>query len=165
VQEKYLTLVKAVCFLRQYHKDVRRMEETGEEYIEVDLIDIEIARHLMDTVWKGQSPLTDTTEAALTEIKDLVIEKSASRSVRGRYNLHQKELGSYLGLRDSKVRAAIEELMSARYIELVSGTNGKTMEYRLVSGKRLDLVKPCETASQGQKNTTFGKSKRYENAR
>ncbi len=166
VQEKYLTLVKAVCFLRQYHKDVRRMEETGEEYIEVDLIDIEIARHLMDTVWKGQSPLTDTTEAALTEIKDLVIEKSGiEKRPEGDITFTRKELGSYLGLRDSKVRAAIEELMSARYIELVSGTNGKTMEYRLVSGKRLDLVKPCETASQGQKNTTFGKSKRYENAR
>ena len=61
----------------------------------------------------------------------------------------RKELSTFCHLSDSRIRTIIDELSEARHIELVAGSNGKTMQYRLTED--VDLVKPCETTSARSK--------------
>jgi hypothetical protein len=65
-----------------------------------------------------------------------------------------KEFAAFSHLSDYKARAVIDELMEARRIELVSGTNGTTMQYRMADPRtavRPDLLKPFENQSKRSK--------------
>ena len=48
--EHFTSAIKSVALLRQFQKQKRRDEETGQEFIEADQIDYEIAYRLMQTV-------------------------------------------------------------------------------------------------------------------
>jgi len=154
VQPKYLSLIQTICLLRQFHKEVKRVEDTQDEYIEVDRFDIEIANHLMATILKYRHPLSQEAEKALKDIEELTVEKAGIYSESkegGAFTI--KELATFSHLTDYKVRVVIEELQSG-YIELVAGSNGKAMQYRL-SKKSVDpkpeLLKPFEGVSKGLK--------------
>jgi len=150
-QEKYRSLVKAICLLRQYQKDRKRFEETGEEYIEVDLIDIEIADHLMKDVVRMNTRLRDETIKVLKEIEDLL-------GAKGKDVFTRKELGTYAGLTGDVARSVLNELIKAGIVEVASGCNGKTMEYKLTKHDSGDLVNLVNSKSQGQKCVSNGKS-------
>jgi hypothetical protein len=151
-ESKYRSLVKAICLLRQYQKDRKRFEETGEEYIEVDLIDIEIADQLMKDVIRMNASLRDETVRALKEIEDLV-------ATKGKDVFTRKELGTYAGLTENVARGVINELIEAGIVEIASGCNGKTIEYRLAKRDTADLVNLVNPKSQGQKDVSSGKTK------
>ena len=140
-QPRYLSLIKAVCLLRQCHKEVRRFETTGEEYIEVDSIDIEIANNLMKTVIRMNCELREEALQVLKDIGELIAEKASVHNIsKEGATFTRKELMAFSSLTDNEVRAVLKELIEAKYVEIVSGSNGKTLEYRL----KLDLVEPCE---------------------
>ena len=121
-QSKYRSLVKAICLLRQYQKERKRFEETGEEYIEIDLIDIEIADYLMKDVVRMNASLRDEAVQALKEIEGLV-------ATKGKDVFTRKELGTYAGLTENAARGVINELIEAGILGVASGCNGKTIEY------------------------------------
>ena len=139
IQPKYLNLIKAVCLLRQYQKDVKRFEETGIEYIEVDSLDIEIADYLMKEVLKNRSPLRDEASTVLKAVYELISEKVTISTIpREDVTFTRKELIAFTGLKQSTVRSVLDELIEDGYIELVSGVNGTIMQYRLI--KDIDPV-------------------------
>ncbi|MBI4388148.1 MAG: hypothetical protein HY582_03810 [Candidatus Omnitrophica bacterium] len=146
-QPKYLSLIKAICLLRQFHKEVRRVDDSQDEYIEVDLIDIEIANRLMAGLLKSRRPLSEEAAKALKDLEEYVGEKAGAHNVsKEGVSFTVKELTHFSYLTDYKARAVIEELVESGYAELLSGANGKTMEYRLSSGQRLtpELLRPFE---------------------
>ena len=129
--------------MRQYQKEVKKIEETGVEYVEVDLIDIEIANHLMNEIMKNRYPLREDTSLALKAINELVDEKvNINNTLKADVMFTRKELSAFSHLSDNVIRTVLDELVEAKYVEVVAGSKGKTMLYRIA--KDIDLVKPCE---------------------
>lgn len=140
-QPRYLSLIKAVCLLRQYHKEVKRFQETEAEYIEVDSLDIEIANNLMKAVVRMNCQLRSETLEILRGIEEFIREKAAAHKIsKEGATFTRKDLMAFSHITDNEVRGVLKELVEAKYVELIAGSNGKTMEYRL----KLDLVEPCE---------------------
>jgi hypothetical protein len=129
------------------------MEESGEEYIEVDLFDIEIANRLMDTVLKAYHLLSKEAQKALKEIEDLLAEKAGIHKTKIEdVSFTIKELASFSHLSDYKSRILVEELEDAGYIGLLDGANGKLMQYRLLRmeiGPKIELLRPFDACSKG----------------
>ncbi len=153
VQPKYLSLIQAVCLLRQYHKEVCRMEDSGDEYIEVDFFDIEIANRVMSAVVKAARPLSKDADQALKDTVELLSEKTGVVcGEKGALSFTVKELAAFSRLTDYKARTVIEELEKAGYLEHLAGSNGKTMQYCLSKkelGVDFELLKPFELKSKG----------------
>mgnify|MGYP001617600118 CR=1 FL=1 len=155
IQPKYLTLTKTICLVRQSHKEVKRFEDTGEEFIEIDLTDIEIANGLMAQLLKGARSLSEDAEKAVKDIEELIAEKAGALNVlKCDAVFTVKELSAFSRLSDYKTRAVIEELEESGHIVLLSGSKGKMMQYRL-SKKDMELkpelLKPFEGLSKGLK--------------
>lgn len=147
LQPKYLSLIKVVCLLRQFHKEVRRVDDSQDEYIEVDLIDIEIANRLMAELLKSRRALSQEAENALKDLEEYIAEKAnAHHASQEGMSFTIKELHALSHLSDYKARAVMEELVESGYAELLSGSKGSTMQYRLSNGKCLkpDLLKPFD---------------------
>lgn len=146
LQPQYFSLIKAVCLLRQYHKDVKRFEDTGDEYVEVDPIDIEIANRLMSELIKMRYPLQDESLNALKDINELAEEKaSVHKTSKDEITFTHRELKVFSHLSAHKARVIIEELVAAGRIERVSGKNGETMKYRLTRETSPNLAAPFES--------------------
>lgn len=153
LQPKYLALIKAVCLLRQCHKEVRRVPDTEDECIEVDLFDIEIANRLFTEILKSGCALSSDAQKTLKDIEELSLEKAQATNLpKEDIAFTIKELGSFSRLTDYKARAIVDELLESGYVELVTGSNGKVMQYRL-SKKDMELkpelLKPFEGMSKG----------------
>lgn len=148
MQPKYLSLIKAVCLLRQYHKETKRIPDTEEEFIEVDLTDVEIANHIMTGILKSRRPLSKEAEDTLKDIEELVSEKAGVHNAsKESVTFTIKELAAFAHLSDYKARAVVEELVESGHAELVTGRNGKVMQYRLTGsdgGVKPELLKPFE---------------------
>ncbi len=148
MQPKYLSLIKAVCLLRQCHKEIKRMQDAEEEYIEVDPTDIEIANHVMAGILKAKRPLSDEAEHALKDLEDLTAEKAGVHNAsKEGITFTIRELSAFAHLSDYKARAVIEELVESGHAELVAGRNGKIMQYRLAGpggSVTPELLKPFE---------------------
>ncbi len=148
LQPKYLSLIDTVCLLRQFHKEPRRIEDSQDEYIEVDLIDIEIANKLMGELMKSRSPLSQQAQKALRDLEQYVAEKAAAHKIsKEGVSFIKSELQALAHLSAYRVRAVLDEFLEAGYLEVLSGSQGKTIEYRLSSGKGLkpDFVKLCDS--------------------
>ena len=148
MQPKYLSLIKAVCLLRQCHKEIKRIQDSEEEYIEVDVTDIEIANQLMAGILKSRRPLSQEAERAVKDIEELVSEKAGVHNAsKEGITFTIKELSAFAHLTDYKARAVVEELAESGHIELTAGSNGKMMQYRLAgpaSGISPELLKPFD---------------------
>jgi len=155
MQPKYLSLIRAVCYLRQCHKEIKCLQETEEEYIEVDLTDIEIANSLMAGILKTRRPLSKEAEYALKGIEELVAEKAGVHNAsKEGIAFTIRELSAFAHLSGYKARSVVEELAESGHIELVAGSNGKAMQYKLIgpsSSITPELLRPFETKSKGQK--------------
>jgi hypothetical protein len=149
IQPKYLTLTKTICLVRQNHKEVKRFEDTGEEFIEIDLIDIEIANGLMAQLLRGARSLSEEAEKTLKDIEELTTEKAGVvEGEKEALSFTVKELAAFSSLSDYKARTVIEELEKAGYLEHLAGSNGKTMQYRLSKKDtelKPELLKPFES--------------------
>ncbi|MFA5143997.1 MAG: hypothetical protein WC522_07540 [Candidatus Omnitrophota bacterium] len=148
MQPKYLSLIKAICLLRQCHKEIKRIEDSEEEYIEVDPTDIEIANDVMAGMLKSAQPLSEEAEKALRDIEDLIAEKSGVHNAsKEGIAFTIKELAAFSHLSDYRARSVTDELAESGRIELVAGSNGKTMQYSLSGPDRNvipELLKPFE---------------------
>lgn len=148
LQPKYLSLIDAVCLLRQFHKEPRRIEDSQDEYIEVDLIDIEIANKLMGELLKSRCPLSQQAQKALRNLEEYVAEKAGAHKIsKEGVSFTKSELQALSHLSTYRVRAVVDELLESGYLEVLSGSQGKTIEYRLSSGNGLkpDFVKLCDS--------------------
>ncbi len=136
LQPKYLSLIKAVCLLRQFHKEVRRVEDSQDEYIEVDLIDIEIANKLMGEILKSRHSLSEEAEKALKDLEEYMGEKArAEKASSEGVSFTIKELQAFSGLSGYMARSIIEELVESVCVERLPGPGGRAVHYRLSGGK------------------------------
>ncbi|GAA5040190.1 hypothetical protein GCM10011506_40390 [Marivirga lumbricoides] len=121
----YLAFIEAVTFYHQYQRENQYDKETGEEYIETTLEDIQEANQLMKEVLIRKSdPLNTACRKYLEWLKAwLKMEKKSTFT--------NKEVRQFLRINPSNQKRYMVQLQEYDYVEKVSGKCGKAHEYRI----------------------------------
>jgi DNA primase len=129
---KYLQLILAVAFLHQMQRPVRHDPELG-DYMEATLDDVAIANALAHQVF-GHS-LVDLSEPGrrlLKLIEDYLGRKAASPAA-DKDTFNRRELREAIHWGDTRLRVHLSELVDLEYVAPLSGRQGLTYRYRLLS--------------------------------
>ena len=157
-QPKYLTLIKAVAFLRQMQKVVKVWTADGlhRPYIEVDREDIRLANQLaheilghsldelsrpaydlltlLDTMTRGELtlPAAGTTKTAAVQPADSASDGVSSGAVtRKNDRFTRRQIREFTGWSNARVHRHLQELMELEFVLVEHGRNGVQHHYRL----------------------------------
>lgn len=132
-QPKYLSLINAICFLRQMQKEIKL--ENNIPFIEVDLEDIEIANDLAHEILGKSLDELSSPGRNLLLILDDMVDKIAGRSrdhvERTDVVFTRRDIREYAGWSNSRLHRYIKELIELEYVLVDSGRNGSKYRYRL----------------------------------
>ena len=141
--KKYLGLIRAMAFLYQYQRKIKRVDVDGETvedpakggmaYIEVTLEDIDKANRLANEVL-GQSldELARPSRALLSSIYSMVKEIAESRDVPlEEVYFTRRMIREYTGWTDWQVKTHIKQLEELEYLHVQIGAQGKRYSYAL----------------------------------
>ena len=133
--KKYLGLIRAVGYLYQYQRQVKKIEVDGRavEYIEVTLDDIERANRLAHEVL-GQSldELAPPSRTLLSSIYQMVKEHSERHKIGvSDFFFNRRMIREYTGWHDWQVREHIKQLEELEYVSVRVGSQGKQYSYML----------------------------------
>jgi hypothetical protein len=134
-QPKYLTLIKAVAFLRQMQKTQKVWSAGGVErpYIEVDRQDIALANELAGEIL-GHSldelcrPAYDLLNLLATMAKG---EKGTCAGATNPDSFTRREIREFTGWSNARVHRHLQELIELEFVLLERGRNGVQHRYRL----------------------------------
>lgn len=138
-QPKYLALIKAVAFLRQMQKKIKRHD--GREYIEVDRKDLDTAGEL--AVWlmgRNIDDLNSVSRDLLFQIDRMLedrieeIRSDGKEKVPLKNDLQftRRQIREYSGWAHTRVRRYIDQLVEMEYLVAESGRFGAAYRYRLL---------------------------------
>ncbi len=142
--ERFIDLISAVCFLRQYQKKpkVELIENEKVEYIECDIEDYKIASQIMRGILSAT--LINLPKSAFTlyeEFRSLVKNLAATQGVDPiEISLTQREIREATGLSQMFVKRNVKELSEYEYIRKSSLSRGKRGAYRLVRDEDITLI-------------------------
>lgn len=140
--ERFLDLIAAACYLRQYQKEVQK-DAKGREYIECDLEDYRIAHRIMSAI------LPSTLSSFPRSAKELYASFRACAKKRAseesldpeEVTLTQRDLREATGLSQMFVKRNLRTLCEYEYLVEVGGfQRGSRRGYRLVQDEELALV-------------------------
>lgn len=157
--QKYLTLIDAIAFLRQYQKPVKRLSiagcrlsekseseaERGEvEYIEVELADIELANRLAhEVLGRSLDELPPQTRRVLGELDAWVRARCAAEGIARRdLKFTRREVRGVTGMQDTQARVHLERLLHMEYLLAHRGQRGQSFVYELVFDGASDASHP-----------------------
>lgn len=133
--KKYLGLIRAVTFLYQYQREIKKVEVKGEsvEYINVTLDDIDKANKLANEVL-GQSldDLANPSRTLLSAIYNMVEDMAdkLDKAIEVIY-FTRRMIREYTGWTDWQIRAHIKQLEELEYLYTRIGSRGKEYAYAL----------------------------------
>lgn len=139
--QKYLNLIKAICFLHQHQRKKKTHHHHGEviDFIEVTLDDIEKANQIANQVL-GQSldDLTAPARRLLLLIHEMVEAHCKKEKLEvSEYTFSRRQIREYTKWSDWQIRTHIKELEDMEYLRSRTGSWGK--EYVYVLGYSGDL--------------------------
>jgi energy-coupling factor transporter ATP-binding protein EcfA2 len=130
--ERFLCLIEAVTFLHQFQRE-RGETEDGTPYVMANLDDYRIAYELAkDVLATTLHELSREAQDLFETVKEWVSENHPSRP--GDVIFTRRDLRTVTNLEDHRLRQSLNELVDMEYLELVSGGNGRTHQYRVASG-------------------------------
>jgi DNA primase len=134
--KKYLGLIRAIAFLRQYQKPLQTVTHQGRElnYIEADLKDIELANRLASEIL-GHSldEMAPATRRLLELIWQLVQAKMKETCQTQADTLFsRRELREYTNWGDTQLYTHLMQLVDLEYLLIRSGQNGQRHLYELI---------------------------------
>ena len=142
---KYLNLIKAVAFLSQMSRPVKRAAgKDGQtvNYVEVTRQDIEAAGKLMQEAF-GRNPddLNGVSRALLAQVERMVTERAEEmKKTEGGRDVHRsditftrREIREYTGWSHMRVLRYLKQLVDFEYITAVHGRNGIRFFYSLTN--------------------------------
>jgi len=130
-QPKYLAMIKAVAFLRQMQKPMKRTD-TGMEYIEVDHHDIEIANKLMmEILDTATSEVSRPSINLLILLDEMVKQAGKSGNSPDDITFSRRTIREFTGWTNTRLHVHLKELVSFEYLLVVAGRNGIPFQYRL----------------------------------
>jgi DNA primase len=158
-QPKYLSLIKAVAFLRQMQKPVKTWNGNGQAcaYIEADSQDIRLANelaseligHSLDELSRPGHDLLRLLE----KMHNAGSDSSAKRKNDGQSAtaFTRRDIREFTGWSQARVHRYLRELLELEYVVMESGRNGTLQTYRLLyrgegkDGKKFVLgLRPVE---------------------
>jgi DNA primase len=157
--KRFHDLIIAVCFLRQYQKQVK--EKDGYLYIECDFTDYEIARVLLlkGILSNDMDDFSSGDRRLLKAIQDMVKKKANEQSLKSHeVRFIQKDIREFSDFGHEVVKKHMRKLVEYEYLEVLSGrSSGTRFSYRLRDSKDLEqlresIIPTAEELRQNMKN-------------
>jgi DNA-binding MarR family transcriptional regulator len=142
--ERFIDLISAVCFLRQYQKEakVEIIDNEKVEYIECDIEDYKIASRIMRGILSAT--LINLPKSAFTLYEDIRDIAKKEADIQGidpeEVVFTQRDIRERTGNSQMVIKRNIKTLVDYEYIKQVTGVNGKRNTYKLHKDEGLDLV-------------------------
>lgn len=131
----YLQFIEMVTFYKQYQKEHKTDEATGEEYIETNIEDIQEANELIKEVLLRKSDsLTGATRNHLENLKKYLQEHSQTRFTNA-------EIRRNLRVKETTLRRYNNQLLSENYIKKVKNKNVKSYCYEITDTEEYTNLK------------------------
>lgn len=133
---KYLTLIRSIALLHQFQREIKAVEHEGQtiHFIEVTPMDIKIANHLAEEVFRRTvDELLPQTRKLLTMLHGWVQESCArSQVAQTDYRFTRKEVREALGWGDTQLRLHLDRLVDLEYLLAHRGRQGQRYAYELL---------------------------------
>ncbi len=131
----YLAFIEAVTFYHQYQREKQHDKDTGEEYIETTLEDIEEANKLMKEVLIRKSdPLNAACRKYLEWLKTWL-------NVSQKTNFTNKEVRQAIRINPSNQKRYMVQLQDYDYVRKVKGEKGLTHHYEVTNLEEYEKLK------------------------
>ncbi len=141
-QEKYLTLINVIAFLRQYRKEVKRAsrEDVSIEYVEVGPEDIALANELArEVLWRGWDELAPPVRGMKRELEKLYARRAGEQGIEpASVGMTRREIREATGWSDWQVRMYCQRLVEMEYLILAGNGNGRPCQYYLARPEEAD---------------------------
>lgn len=122
----YLQFIEAITFYKQYQREKQYDKETGEEYIETTIEDIEEANELITSVLLRKSDtITGACRNYLEKLKSYLIANKQTTFTNA-------EIRRNLQIKASTLRRYHLQLLEEGYTKKVKGKKGQTYYYEIV---------------------------------
>ncbi len=131
---KYLGLILAIAFLRQYQREIKTVQDNGDllQYVEVILDDIEKANTLAaEILGRTLDELAPPSRLLLKMIREMV-EARCKDSEPKNYHFNRRDIREWSRWSDSQIKRHIQQLEDLEYLYSVAGKKGKEYVYELL---------------------------------
>jgi len=142
--ERFIDLISAVCFLRQYQKEVQIeiIDNESVKYITCDIEDYKIASNIMRGILSAT--LINLPKGALTlyeDIRNIAITLSNNEGIDPtEVTFTQRDIREKTGNSQMFVKRNMKLLVDYEYIKKIGGVNGKRNTYKLYRDEKLELI-------------------------
>jgi DNA primase len=160
--ERFLSLIEAVCFLHQHQREVKRAGENSRahEYCEATLNDYALAYDLAkDVLSHTLHDLAKSSRELFEEIIVMAGEKAA-RCGREPHEvvLTRRDIREHAKWSDRKLKECLAQLVDLEYLLVIGGAQGKLYCYQLPEGVSSTRFSLCGLISPGdlEKKLTGG---------
>jgi DNA primase len=141
-QEKYLTLINVIAYLRQFRKEVKRAcrDDVAIEYVEVDPEDIALANELArEVLWRGWDELAPPVRGMKRELEKLYARRASEQGIEAAaVAMTRREIREAVGWSDWQVRMYCQRLVEMEYLILAGNGNGRPCQYYLARPEEAD---------------------------
>ena len=143
---KYLTLIRSIALLHQYHRPRKTVEHRGRavEYIEVTLADIATANRLAhEVLGRSLDELPPQTRRLLLAIDEHVTaECDRQKMERSDYRFSRRDVRAFTGWGDTQLKIHLHRLEEMEYLLIHRGGRGQSFVYELMFARPTDGGKP-----------------------
>ena len=140
--EKYLTLIDSIALLHQYQREIKTIDHDGEtveyievdEYIEVELSDIQVANRLAhEILGRTLDELPPQTRKLLGEIQAMVRRECQALSIDQKdYRFSRKHIREVTGWGNTQIKVHCHRLEEMEYLLIHRGGRGQSFDYELL---------------------------------
>jgi predicted transcriptional regulator len=129
-----LLFIETVTWYHQYQRELKTDTDTGEQYIETTLADVEIAFGLLEnTLLKKSDELNDACRNFFEKLKAYLKEQDAE-------SFYSKEIRSAFRITPSSIGRYLYELERMGYIKITRGNRYKGFEYKVTNWNDLETL-------------------------
>ena len=123
----YLQFIEAITFYKQHQREKQYHEETGEEYIETEIEDIQEANELITEVLLRKSDtITGATRNYLESLKNYL-------KANNQTTFTNAEIRRNLRIKETTLRRYNKQLLAEDYIRKIKGKKGMLYSFEIVN--------------------------------
>jgi predicted transcriptional regulator len=144
----YLQFIEAITFYCQWQRQRKYDEQTGEEYIETTIEDIEVANELIiDVLLRKSDTITGATRNHLESLKDYLKKNNQTTFTNA-------EIRRNLRIKETTLRRYNNQLLLENYIKKTKGKKGQLYHFEIVN---IDEYKELKTLIKNALDTCITK--------
>ena len=133
---KFLTLIRAIAFLRQQQREVKTtLDEEGKpfEYIETTAEDVELAKKLIhEVLGRTLDDMTAQTRKLLLMVDEMVTAECKQQKIeRAEYRFSRRDVRAFTSWSDSQLKNHLARLQDMEYLIVHRGGRGQSLVYEL----------------------------------